>query len=91
MKIKLHSPGTPLSHPWTSPLKNLHLVQQSREGHPTGIHRTLQRLDFSLFKRAQCFEITLCQVVEGMQAMRQAGLLCDVTLVAENLEVHFYC
>merc|ERR1719305_1713774 len=27
------------------------------------------------------------KVVEGMQAMRQAGLLCDVTLVAENLEV----
>ena len=27
--------------------------------------------------------------MEGMQAMRQAGLLCDVTLVAENLEVHF--
>ena len=25
-----------------------------------------------------------------MQAMRQAGLLCDVTLVAENLEVHFF-
>ena len=23
--------------------------------------------------------------------MRQAGLLCDVTLVAENLEVHFFC
>ena len=23
--------------------------------------------------------------------MRQAGLLCDVTLVAENLEVHLFC
>ena len=27
------------------------------------------------------------QVVEGMQGMRTAGLLCDVTLVAESVEV----
>jgi hypothetical protein len=30
-------------------------------------------------------------VVEGMQAMRRAGLLCDVTLVAESLEVPACC
>ena len=27
------------------------------------------------------------KVVDGMNAMRIAGLLCDVTLVAENLEI----
>ena len=41
------SSDMPLSHPWMSPPKNLHLVPLSREGHHTEIHHTLQRWSFS--------------------------------------------